>query len=187
MEDLHTLRDAFSLKEAAGAIELAEGLLQGDTPPAPAVRRLLASVLDRLDRLGSDTRDSLFAALLRGEALRALGRLEEAIVAFDTVVHRDRDAVAAWVGLGWCHKRLGRLDTAIGALRQALEASPDEPLLHYNLACYLSLSGDAKGAVEHLASAISRESHYRTLTARERDFDPIRADPLFLEATKQVV
>lgn len=187
MNDVQLVHDAFVLKESAGAIELVEELLHGDQPAPPAVERLLDSVLARLDRLGSPARDAVFALLLRGEALRALGRLPESIQAFQTVAERDREVVAAWVGLGWCHKRTGRLDLAIDCLRQALTASPDEPLLHYNLACYLSLSGDVAAAVEHLTRAISREGRYRTLTREERDFDPIRSDPRFQEATQLAV
>jgi len=187
MNDVQLVHDAFVLKESAGAIELVEGLLQGDQPPPAAVERLLVGVIDRLDRLGTPARDAVFALLLRGEALRALGRLPESIVAFQTVADRDREVVAAWVGLGWCHKRTGRIDRAIDCLRQALDASPDEPLLHYNLACYLSLSGDVSAAVEHLTRAISREGRYRTMTMAERDFDPIRTDPRFLEVTRVAV
>ena len=187
MNDVQLVRDAFVLKESAGAIELVEDLLHGDQPAPPAVGRLLDSVLRRLDRLESPAREALSALRLRGEALRALGRLSEAIQAFQSVADRDREHVAAWVGLGWCHKRTGRLDLAIDSLRQALIANPDEPLLHYNLACYLSLSGDVAAAVEHLTRAISREGRYRTLTRGERDFDPIRSDPRFLELTQLAV
>ncbi|MFZ4732399.1 MAG: TPR end-of-group domain-containing protein [Pirellulales bacterium] len=189
MNDVQLVHDAFVLKESAGAIELVEGLLHTEQAPPPAVERLLDRVLHRLDRLGTPARDrdAVFALLLRGEALRALGRLPESIAAFQTVANRDHEVVAAWVGLGWCHKRTGRLDLAIDCLRQALTASPDEPLLHYNLACYLSLSGDVAAAVEHLTRAISREGRYRTLTMGERDFDPIRSDPRFLEVTRVAV
>ncbi len=187
MNDVQLVHDAFVLTESAGAIELVEGLLHTEQAPPPAVERLLDRVLHRLDRLGTPARDAVFALLLRGEALRALGRLPESIAAFQTVANRDHGVVAAWVGLGWCHKRTGRLELAIDCLRQALTASPDEPLLHYTLACYLSLSGDVAAAVEHLTRAISREGRYRTLTMGERDFDPIRSDPRFLEVTRVAV
>lgn len=184
MTESHIIRDAFVLKEAAGAIELVEGLLRPDQPSPVAVERLLERVVGRLETLGEPAKDAVFAHLLRGEALRALGRLAESIDWFRTVTRRDRSVVAAWVGLGWCQKRTGRLDLAIESLRDGLTANPEEPLLHYNLACYLSLSGDAAAAVEHLGRAIAREGRYRTMTAGERDFDPIRGDPRFVEATR---
>ncbi len=42
--------------------------------------------------------------------------------------------------LGWCYKRLARLDLAIHSLEQALVDDPECALLHYNLACYSSLA-----------------------------------------------
>jgi Flp pilus assembly protein TadD len=87
------------------------------------------------------------------------------------------------MGLGWCHKRLGRIVDAIAALRRAVEAFPDQPVLHYNLACYHSVAGDVAAAVEHLTRAITMDDRFRDLTGTERDFDAIRSDPRFVAVT----
>ena len=85
--------------------------------------------------------------------------------------------------MGWCLKRLGRLDAAIGALKNGLESSPREPILLYNLACYHSLGGDVQAAIEHLTNAIALDGRYRDLLVAEPDFDPIRKDPRFVAVT----
>jgi hypothetical protein len=69
------------------------------------------------------------------------------------------------------------------ALKRGLAVEPDQAILHYNLACYLSLSGDPATSVEHLAKAIALDQRYRDLTEAEPDFDPIRTDPRFVAAT----
>ena len=95
--------------------------------------------------------------------------------------HPER--IEAWLGLGWCLKRMGRLDAAIKMLEKGLAASPKQPILFYNLSCYYSLDGNVAAAVEHLTQAIALDDRFRDLTQLEPDFDPIRKDPRFLAAT----
>ncbi len=81
--------------------------------------------------------------------------------------------------LAWCYKRTGRLDLAIESLEQTLIVEPDEPLLRYNLACYLSLAGQKRRALRQLSQALAIDPTYRKLAENESDFDPLRADPEF--------
>jgi hypothetical protein len=57
----------------------------------------------------------------------------------------------------------------------------------YNLACYHSLAGNVPAAIENLTQAIALDARFRDLTGKERDFDPIRADPRFVAATHVTV
>jgi hypothetical protein len=56
---------------------------------------------------------------------------------------------------------------------------PDESLLRYNLACYLSLAGQKRRAIAYLSEVFATDPVYRELIATESDFDPIRYDPEF--------
>ena len=175
------------LREASGYIELGELLVQQDKPLPPSGQRLLHRALDLLAVLPDPTRLKATAKLLEGEALRALGRWEESLAAFQMVADQEPKRLEAWLGMGWCLKRLGRLDEAIATLKQGLEASPREPILLYNLACYHSLEGSVQAAIEHLTKAISLDDRYRDLTGAEPDFDPIRQDPRFVAVTHVTV
>lgn len=183
MTELPRIRQQLILRTAAGYIELGELLVETDKPVPAAAARLLVRALSTLDELPESQRSIPAAALLRGEALRALGHWTEALEPLADVVEGDPRRVEAWLGLGWCLKRLDRLPEAMNALRRGLEADPEQAILHYNLACYLSLSGDTATSVEHLARAISLDDRYRQLTEAEPDFDPIRSDPRFVAAT----
>jgi hypothetical protein len=72
-------------------------------------------------------------------------------------------------------------------LEQGLTASPREPILLYNLACYHSLAGRVPAAIEHLTKAISLDDRFRDLSDAEPDFDPIRQDPRFVAVTHVTV
>jgi tetratricopeptide (TPR) repeat protein len=68
---------------------------------------------------------------------------------------------------------------AIDSLERALASQPREALVHYNLACYWSLAGDRRQALEYLARALHIDPEYRRLVDGEPDFDLIRSDPEF--------
>ena len=171
------------LRHARGYLELGELLADGEGPPPPAAQTVLRRSLEEIDRLPAGVRDRSVVRLVEGEALRALGDYTAALTPLASAAATQPRHVEAWLGLGWCLKRLGRLDAAITALRRGLEAAPEEAILLYNLACYHALAGDVPAAIEHLSRAISIDDRFRDLTGSEPDFDAIRADPRFVAAT----
>jgi len=175
------------LRHAAGYVELGELLVDGDQPVPAHARRMFERARDELAVLPEPTRMGPVASLLEGRALRNMGLWEAAVAPLRRAAEAGPEKLEAWLGLGWCYKRLGRLDEAIAALRSGLEAAPGQPLLLYNLACYHSLAGDVSAAVDLLTKAISLDDRFRDLTGTESDFDPIRSDPRFVAATHVVV
>jgi tetratricopeptide (TPR) repeat protein len=73
----------------------------------------------------------------------------------------------------------GDHDAAAALIREALERSPDNSSVLYNLACAESLGGHTEAALEHLTRAIELDSRCAEWAESDRDFDPIRADPRF--------
>jgi len=135
--------------------------------------------IDTLGRLGDPSNFCAHSLYLWGEALRAMDRYEEALGPLGQAADIDPENIHVWLALGWCQKRVGRIDLAIEALEEALVADPSEALLHYNLACYWSLAGNKERALGYLGQALSIDANYRELIDDEADFDPLRADPDF--------
>ena len=171
------------LRRAAGYLELGQLLADGDSTPPVSARAVLRRALDELGNIPEPERTAMPASLIEGEAFRAAGDWAAAIAPFLRAAVADAGRVDAWLGLGWCRKRLGDVPGAIEALERGLERHPQEAILFYNLSCYHSLAGDVARAVDHLTRAIALDARYRDLTAVEHDFDPIRDDPRFVAAT----
>ena len=65
--------------------------------------------------------------------------------------------------------------------RELVEASPQYPLLFYNLACCEALAGRTDDAIEHLRHAADRSEELRRYAKQDSDFDSIRDEPAFKE------
>jgi tetratricopeptide (TPR) repeat protein len=156
----------------------AEGYLELDMPQ---------QALDLLSRLGGEDGSDTRTLYLRGEALRSMERYRDALVPLSRVAEDEPENVHAWLALGWCHKRTGRLDLAIDALESAVAVDPEDALIRYNLACYWSLAGGKRQTLSYLEQALALDPNYRRLVDHEPDFDPLRSDPDFqavLEASQ---
>lgn len=175
------------LREAEGYLDLA--MVYWDRWPLSArLRNRLAkralNVVARLDSGGAQQPAVLF---LRGQALRVMGKYREAIGTLQQAADADPENIHIWLALGWCFKRIGKLDRAIQALEEALAVEDEQAIVYYNLACYWSLANNSKLAVDYLERALDIDPSYRDLIAGESDFDPIRDDPGFRDLTSVIV
>src|SRR5262245_51210803 len=107
------------------------------------------------------------ASFLAGEALRSLERYREALKPLEVAAALRPANVEVAIALGWCYKRTHRLAQAIDALERAERHNPDTALLHYNLACYWSLAGNAPKALDSLAVALDLDAELRGLIPDE--------------------
>jgi Flp pilus assembly protein TadD len=151
-------------------LDEAEGYLMLDLP-----RRSL-QILNR----GADWSSMQFEAnLLKGEALRCLELYREALKPLEIAATLRPSDPRVALALGWCYKRSNRLAQAIDSLVRALSDHPEEPLLHYNLACYWSLAGNGSKALDELSTALDLDPDLRTRIAEEPDFEHLRGNPEF--------
>ena len=171
MTALEPIRNAKIHNEAEGYLEL--GLAQ--------------QALECLGRLGDPAAFEVHALYLWGEGLRAMERYFEALVPLERAAKEAPEDTRVRMSLSWCYKRTGRLDLAIATLREALLVEPTEPVLHYNLACYLSLAGQRRGALRSLGEALALDATFGKLVDDESDFDSLRSDPEFQALCRRVV
>ena len=137
------------------------------------------NALESLARLGDPSAYEVQSLYLWGEGLRAMDRCFEAIVPLERAAKAAPEDIRVRMALGWCYKRTGRLDLAIETIEQAMANDPNEAVLRYNLACYLSLAGQKYRALRYLAEALAVEPQFRELIDNEADFNPLRSDPEF--------
>jgi tetratricopeptide (TPR) repeat protein len=142
--------------------------------------------LETFDRWQDPETLSGSAHYLKGEALRALERYQEATDWLERALEYQPAEVHVMLALGWCYKRTGRLDNAIEILERAATVEPEQAIVHYNLACYWSLAHDKGRSLEHLARAFEFDGKYRELVHDEPDFDFVRDDPEFQSMTSLI-
>lgn len=179
MTDPSKIRRQQLLREAEGYLDLVAVFsdrwhLQADIAGKLCLRAI--ATLERIQDAGGMAGQVYF---LHGQALRYIGRFEEAIPFFCAAAEHEPANSHIYLALAWCYKRTRRLDLAIESLESALQEDPALPILHYNLACYWALVGNVKWAVRYLHQAFDLEPNYRDLVLLEADFDPIRQHPQF--------
>ena len=185
------IRQQQLLQEAEGYLDLIR-VTSWPTPLRRPYRRSLAlRAIAVLDQISPDHVAAARVAYLRGQACRMMGRYRQAVESLRRAVAADPENLRTYLALGWCYKRIRRLDLAIETLEEALEiemgAAPIRGVLHYNLACYWSLANNVGLTLAHLARAFEFNADYRRRAQREVDFNPVRHHPEFLALTGVVV
>ncbi|HMO12893.1 MAG TPA: tetratricopeptide repeat protein [Pirellulaceae bacterium] len=174
------------LLEAEGYLELAVAL-DDRWPLEDAQRDVLTSrCLEALDKIENPKGRQAQIHYLRGQALRLKNQFEAAIESLELSWHLESHNVHTCLALGWCYKRLGRIDDAIEAMQLGLSVDPHSAILHYNLACYLALCKRARAAIKHLAIALDIQGSLINLISEESDFDPIREMPCFAKFSRML-
>ena len=148
---------------------------------------LAQRAIDCLNRIKTPQGHKPHILFLKGQAARTAGRYQEAINYLQQSSRLDPENIHTFLALGWCYKRVDRMDLAIESMETAVAIDNESAIAHYNLACYWALAEQVKMAVVHLSYAISLDEDYRLLIDEESDFDAIRDDRDFLELMHVVV
>jgi tetratricopeptide (TPR) repeat protein len=175
------------VREAEGYLDLITSVAE-TWPLSPEVRdRVAERAIATLDRLPTTITDRAAVLFLRGQAFRVMERYSDAVVPLEEAAALDADSLSTHLSLGWCYKRLGRIDLAIESLQNAQAAEPEEAIVFYYLACYWSIARNKENALENLSKALAMDSNYRDLIDREADFNNLRDDPDFQALTTVIV
>ena len=156
-----------------------------------ALQRLVDKVDGWLELRCPERALSLVGPLLADPAARAcglslqvraqarLGAFDDALASLDALrsLHPDD----AWVDLteAWCRRRIDDLPGAIRCVEQLLARNHKHDVAHFNLACYLALSGARDRAIDALSVACGLNPGHRVTALDEPDFDGLRTDERF--------
>ena len=187
MTDYRRIIRQQAIREAEGYLDLSMGLTEQLSLAFELQVQLAERALEALQRAGRSSGKQSHVLYLTGQAYRVMKQYHEAVPSLKAAAELDPDNIFTWLALGWCHKRTNRLDLAIESLERALVAESQEAILHYNLACYWSLAGNAQLAIQYLAQSLTIDPSYRDLVGMESDFDPIRDTPEFQSVTNAIV
>ncbi|MFO0903315.1 MAG: tetratricopeptide repeat protein [Pirellulales bacterium] len=179
MADYSRIRRQQLVREAEGYLELANMFAKRWPLPQPLREKLAERALETLSRATLTGSNRAQVLLLIGQANRVLQRYPAAIEALLRSADQDGENLAVWLALASCYKRIDRLDLAIETLEHALRVDDESAIVHYNLACYWSLSTNPAAALHYLAISFELDPRYRERVATEPDFDPLRGDRRF--------
>ena len=103
------------------------------------------------------------------------------------VVRRDRQYVEALQLLGDDYPRRGRFEDGLQVDRRLARLCPEDPLVHYNLACSFSLTEEFRKAAHALRKAL--QSGYRDFEhlRRDSDLEPLRQTDLYAAIEQEIV
>jgi len=128
---------------------------------ALALEHLKASApqtaLDVLEPLPAEARARADVRFVEGAAAAALGRPEEAALAFHRALAADPNRAAAHHGLGNAYAALDRAEDAERALLTALELDPNFAAAHASLSSVYLRAGRRDAAEHHARSALARD------------------------------
>ena len=133
--------------------------------------------LAELDRLPDGFRQRLEVLSLHWAACTALKRWDEAWSVANAQWTLHPEVVESWVHRSYAARRHsgGSVAKAFGLLEPALERFPGEPILHYNLACYLAQMGRLEEAWLRFRGAleVGDAIEFRTMGLADEDLRPI--------------
>ncbi len=175
------------IREAEGYLDLVTCLGDRWSTRRSVRDRVAQRAIDVLDQLHDGCASRPEVLYLKGQALLTMQKYADAIAPLKAAAEIEQEDIHIWLALGWCYKRVGRLDMAIQSLEEALAIDSDQAIIHYNLACYWSLANNPKLAIEYLTTAFEIDDDYRDKVADEPDFDTIRNHPDFMALTTVIV
>jgi tetratricopeptide (TPR) repeat protein len=125
---------------------------------------------------------TLVSAPPRTKRTASAKQAETTVIALEGTPGRGYDARGweLWAPLAPLYQA-GRYAEVADRLSALVAASPQYPMLFFNLACCESRCGRTSDALDNLQHAIQMSAEFRTSAQTDPDLDPIRNEPAFQE------
>jgi Tfp pilus assembly protein PilF len=131
------------------------------------------SAWEELESIPAEDRSYPVVLRMRVEIYQAKSRWMEMAEIAQHLTEIEPAEPQHWIHRAWAERRHVGPETAESTLLRALEGFPEEPLIHYNLACYASKLGRLEEARTRLNNAISLDASYRELALEDEDLEGI--------------
>jgi predicted Zn-dependent protease len=105
---------------------------------------------------------------------------------YESILKKEPKYVEVIELLGGLYTSAGRIEDGLKMDRKLVRLRPDNPVVHYNLACSLALKRRFKESLERLKLAV--ELGYRDLQwiLEDPDLENLRTHPAFQRLLKQI-
>ncbi|MCE9593471.1 MAG: tetratricopeptide repeat protein [Planctomycetes bacterium] len=101
------------------------------------------------------------------------------------VRHRP-DNLEALAELAHAYTRLGRVAEGLAVDRRLAELEPDNPTVHYNLACSLALADESEAALDALERAVDLGYTDADFLSTDDDLKSVRDDARFVRLVERL-
>ncbi|MEW6071893.1 MAG: tetratricopeptide repeat protein [Planctomycetota bacterium] len=105
---------------------------------------------------------------------------------FRAETDRHPDNLGALASLAEVLTQMGRLEEGLATDQKLLRLAPDNPTVHYNLACSLALLGHVDGALDALERAVELGYDDAEHLVRDDDLHPLRREPRFQRLVRRL-
>ncbi len=105
---------------------------------------------------------------------------------YESIIRENPNFVEALIVLAEIYTKKGMYKKGLALDKRLSKLRPDNPIIHYNLACSLSLLGDITSSFKALKRAISLGYDDFLFMHNDPDLVNLRRDDRFLELMKEV-
>jgi len=145
------------LTEAIGYIEL--GMFQ--------------DAWDTLESISPEQRDLAVVLKVRLEIYRGLGKYEGMEAVASHLCRILPEEPQNWISCAYAQRRHLGIEIAEKTLLEAVRRFPEEPTIHFNLACYACQQGRLEEARGRLTEAIRLEPAFKQMALEDEDLAPL--------------
>ena len=123
----------------------------------------------------------------KGNQFLRKGNWKEAVLNYKMALHHDRTLREVYVNLSTAYLQGKNFPDAFKALKDLEKHQPQHPMLHYNMACYHSLTGDTASSLNSLQHAVKLGFKNKQQIQTDPDLKNLRRGTLFQDWIEQLL